>query len=181
MSEKFEAEFTIVPIFIGFAPALVMFPLLVVLEKGGPWYLFFSVLPIVLLMLLLIVMTRKSKAVVHLDAFEFSSSFLTRRVKRIEASKIESVAFSESIIGRSRWGSVTVRGTGLGALRVKDVKYPEKLADAVRSIASSPSPKNRKSESSHLVSDLGDLKRLLDDGIITQDEFEKAKNKRLNL
>ena len=178
MSEKFKAEFTTFPVVIAFAPGILFFSLMTGAATGNLWAgILIAGLPLSLLMGLVIVMIKKSQAIVYSDAFEYSSSFLSKSVKRIEASKIESVDFRESIIGKSGWGSVTVRGAGIRALMLKNVRNPEQLASALRSVASSPVPKSGKSDPSNLVSNIGDLKRLFDEGVITQEEFEKAKAK----
>lgn len=181
MSEKYRAEFTVAPTLIGIVPGIIFFTLALSLGFSSLILGFFiGTLPLSILMGLTILAVKRSKAIVYSDAFEFSTTFLTKRVRRIEASKIESVDFRESIIGRSRWGTVTVRGAGLGALRIGNVRNPEKLAEAVRSVASSPNPKNAKSETSTLSTSISELSNLLAKGVITQEEFEKAKAKLLD-
>lgn len=181
MSEKYRAEFTSTPILIGFAPGIIFFTICAIAGFGSFVFgLLTATLPLSLLLGFCILALKKQKAIVYSDAFESSSSLFSRSASRIEASKIESVDFRESIIGRSRWGTVTVRGTGLGALRILNVKNPEKLAEAVRSVASSPIPKNAKNETQNLAANISELNNLLSKGVITQEDFEKAKSKLLN-
>jgi hypothetical protein len=90
------------------------------------------------------------------------------------------VDYRESVIGKGKWGSVTVRGAGIRALALGNIKHPEKLAEALRSIASSPVPKNSSGDTTNLASNLGELNKLMSEGVITKEEFEKAKSKLLN-
>lgn len=124
-----------------------------------------------------IVFVRKSSDIkVYSDRLEYSSTFLVKKVKRIEASKIESVDFSESLLGRSNYGAVKVKGSGTGIININPVKLPERLAEEVRKIASSPSSKSNNNTNS-MASKLTELNELLKQGVITQEDFEKAKNK----
>jgi hypothetical protein len=178
--EVYRAEFTLAPIFIGFLPGCIFFPLILSLEFGLVGFLSAGV-PLLLLLFITIAAMRRSAAIVFADTFEFSTSLTSRSVRRIEASKIESVDFRESLIGRSRWGSVTVRGAGLRALKVNNVKNPEKLAEALRSVASSPTSKKLTPESSTTTAKLQELNELFRTGVLSQQEFDKAKSKILDL
>jgi len=177
MNEKFRAEFTPIPIFIGTLPGYFVFSLMLGAAVGILWTGLIFASPLLVIMGLALAAQKKTRATVYADAFEFSTSLTSKSVRRIEASKIESVDFRESLIGRSSWGSVTVRGAGIRALKVKNVRTPEKLADAIRSIASSPISKTATKQSTDLASSIQELNKMKNDGLITEEEFNKAKSK----
>ena len=128
----------------------------------------------------LIIYSRKSSDImVYSDRLQWSSSFIIKRLKRIEASKIESVEFNESLLGRSRYGVVNVRGSGTGKILLNPVAEPEKLTEEIRKIASSPAPKSF-GGTTGMGTNLVELSNLYKEGIISQEEFEKAKKKLLD-
>jgi hypothetical protein len=180
IQEKYRAEFTTTPIVIAFLPGIIFFSLMLSAATYTIWGGLFAGVPLTLLMLLLRASIKRSSAIVFSDSFEYSTSLLSKNVRRIEASKIESVDYRESVIGKGKWGSVTVRGAGIRALALGNIKHPEKLAEALRSIASSPVPKNSSGDTTNLASNLGELNKLMSEGVITKEEFEKAKSKLLN-
>ena len=177
MNEKFSAEFTPIPILIVILPAYFLISLWLGAVVGILWTGLIFASPLLVVMRVRLAAQKKTRAIVFADAFEFSTSLTSKSVRRIEASKIESVDFRESLIGRSSWGSVTVRGAGIRALKIQNVRTPEKLADAIRSIASSPISKTATKQSSDLASSIQELNKLKNDGLITEEEFNKAKSK----
>lgn len=180
--EIYRAEFNIAPVVIGMAPGFFFFSLAIGASMGSLLFGFVVAgLPILVLMFLVIASIRRSSAIVFADTFEYTTSLTAKSVKRIEASKIESVDFRESIIGRSNWGSVTVRGAGIRALRINNVRDPEKFAEALRSIASAGTSKNKTPQSTTMSTNLRELNELFKTGVISQQEFDKAKSKLLDL
>ena len=117
------------------------------------------------------------------DRFEIESRFLVKSGSRIEASKIESVDFSESLLGRSRYGSLVVRGAGIRALQVIPIQDPEEIAEVVRRIADkSVSKTGTRSTSDSGGGDtqsLAELIRMKEQGHLTDAEFTAAKKKLL--
>ena len=116
------------------------------------------------------------------DRFEIESTFLAKSASRIEASKIESVDFSESLLGRSRYGSLVVRGAGTRALQMIPIRDPEEIAEVIRGIADKSSSKQSKSTSdagSGNTQSLAELIRMKEQGHLTDTEFTAAKKKLL--
>ena len=122
---------------------------------------------------------KSSFANVYNDRVEIGSTFFRVRMSRIEASKIESVTFSQSVLGKSTYGNVTIGGSGGMKLRIANLCDPERFVDAVNSISSAPVKKATGSPSTSSAQEITDLNDLLRSGIITQEEFEKGKNKAL--
>ena len=110
-------------------------------------------------------------------------TFLVKSSRRIEASKIESVNFTESLLGRHRYGGLTIRGSGIGALFVSPIQAPEEVAEAIRGIADkSASKATTKSTSGSAGGDtqsLAELIRMKEQGHLTDTEFTAAKRKLL--
>ena len=128
----------------------------------------------------LLVTNRKETEIrVYSDRLEINASFIRKRVNRIEAGKIEGVVFNEGIIGKSKYGSVKISGTGMKQISLTPVINPEELANAIRSISNSHRSTGGPTESIDLASAIEDLKRLHTAGILSDDEFAKAKAKLL--
>jgi hypothetical protein len=147
----------------------VFFPILGIVTGGAAlivWYL-------------LVTNRKQTEIRVYADRVEIEASFIRKRVNRIEAGKIEGVVFNEGIIGKSKYGSVNISGTGMKQIPLTPVINPEELANAIRNIANSPHSDRNSSKSADLVSAIEDLKRLHTEGILSDDEFEKAKAKLL--
>lgn len=123
---------------------------------------------------------KSSKVLVYSDRVEWNSVFLIKRYKRIEASKIESVDLNESLLGKHKYGAVAIRGSGSGALRISPVKHPASLVEEVRKIASSSLPKKVDSSEQTLNASLSELSQLFKDGVLSSEEFERAKKKLLD-
>jgi len=116
------------------------------------------------------------------DRFEIETTFLVKTGSRIEASKIESVDFSESLLGRSRYGSLVVRGAGTRALQMIPIRDPEEIAEVIRGIADKSSSKQGKSTSDGGSGDtqsLAELIKMKEQGHLTDTEFTAAKKKLL--
>lgn len=119
---------------------------------------------------------------VHSDRVEVINRFLVRNSRRIEASKIESVNFSQSLLGRSRYGTLTVRGSGLGAIVLTPIRKPEEVAEVVRGIADKSSSKTSAPVVQVASSDTQSLSELIamkEKGHLTEEEFTAAKKKLL--
>jgi len=116
------------------------------------------------------------------DRFEIESTFLAKSASRIEASKIESVDFSESLLGRSRYGSLVVRGAGTRALQMIPIRDPEEIAEVIRGIADKSSSKQGQPTSDGKGGDTqsrAELIRMKEQGHLTAAEFTAAKKKLL--
>ena len=120
---------------------------------------------------------RSCFANVYKDRVETGSTFFRTRMSRIEASKIESVTFSQSVLGKSSYGNVTIGGSGGMKLRIANLCDPERFVDAVNSISSAPVKKVAEGSSSSSAKEISDLNDLLKSGIITPEEFEKGKKR----
>jgi hypothetical protein len=142
-------------------------------------------LPISLTVLLLLqfVLGRKvrksSFANVYKDRVEIGSTFFRVRMSRIEASKIESVTFGQSVLGKSNYGNVSIGGSGGMKLRVANLCNPEGFVAAVNSISSAPMNKATTGVSTSSAQEISELNSLLKSGVISKEEFEKGKNKAL--
>jgi uncharacterized membrane protein YdbT with pleckstrin-like domain len=117
------------------------------------------------------------------DRVEVLSRFLVKKSRRIEASKIESVDFSESLLGRSKYGVLIVRGAGAAAITLSPIQLPEEVAEAIRGIADkSVSKKGTNSTSGSGLGEtqsLAELIRMKEQGHLTDAEFSAAKKKLL--
>jgi hypothetical protein len=153
---------------------------------GAQWYGFVLVLiptgvPAIVILCLSWLKTFTTARVFD-DRFEIESTFLAKSASRIEASKIESVDFSESLLGRSRYGSLVVRGAGTRALQMTPIRDPEEIAEVIRGIADKSSSKQGKSTSDSGGGDtqsLAELIRMKEQGHLTAAEFSAAKKKLL--
>ena len=119
---------------------------------------------------------------VYQDRVEVVSRFIIKSSRRIEASKIESVDFAESLLGRSRYGMLTVRGTGGRPMVLMPIMQPEEAAEAIRGIADKSSSKEVKPIENTGVSDTNSLSELIamkQQGHLTEEEFSAAKKKLL--
>lgn len=125
---------------------------------------------------------RKSAfANVFSDRVETGSTFFRTRMNRIEASKIESVSFSQSVLGKSNYGNVTIGGSGGMKLRVQNIIDPEAFVLAVKGISSAPVQKSAPAAAGSAAKEIAELNSLLQAGVISQEDFEKGKNKALGL
>lgn len=116
------------------------------------------------------------------DRVEVLNRFLVKSSRRIEASKIESVDFSQSLLGRSRYGQLTVRGAGSQAIVVQPVKDPEAVAEAIRGISDKSSSKSTPvaaATASSETQSLSELIQMKEQGHLTDGEFAAAKKKLL--
>ena len=138
-----------------------------------------AVFPFLLVWYLLVTNRKETEIRVYSDRLEINASFIRKRVNRIEAGKIEGVVFNEGIIGKSKYGSVKISGTGMKQISLTPVINPEELANAIRSISNSHRSTGGPTESIDLASAIEDLKRLHTAGILSDDEFAKAKAKLL--
>lgn len=134
---------------------------------------------------------KKSVVLVYKDRLEINNSFIRNNQVRFEASKIEAVFVSQSLLGKSLYGSVRVTGSGGTKAFIMPIIDPESLGEAIRSISSAPNAKpaaaavapalvatqvSSASETQQdTVTQLKQLKELLDLGILTPEEFESKK------
>jgi hypothetical protein len=114
-----------------------------------------------------------------------SSTFFVRRTRRIDAIKIESSSAANSIIKKAKYGFVTVTGSGGTTLKANPIANPEAFEAAVRSISKSASSNTAnnavpESRAQTLSSELSELEQLRAQGILSEDEFTKAKSKLLD-
>lgn len=85
---------------------------------------------------------KRSKCVrVYPDRIEVLSVFIARNESRIEASKIEAVTFSNSILGKAEYGTVVVTGSGGSKVTLMPIENPQSLVEAIRKISSAPATK----------------------------------------
>ena len=152
------------------------------LDDVNPFLLFFSFGGGISVVILFISWIKTfSHIQVFSDRVEVVSRFLVTSRRRIEASKVESVDFSQSLLGRSLYGSLTIRGSGTGTLQLLPLRNPEKVAEAVRSIAAKAQTKSEP-VSPKLDSATGSLAELISmkaQGHLTEEEFSAAKKKLL--
>lgn len=117
------------------------------------------------------------------DRVEVLSRFLVKKSRRIEASKIESVDFSESLLGRSKYGLLIVRGAGAAAITMSPIQLPEEVAEAIRGIADKSASKTTTKSTSDSgggdTQSLAELIRMKEQGHLTAAEFTAAKKKLL--
>jgi len=115
------------------------------------------------------------------DRVEVVNRLIVNNTRRIEASKIESSDFSQSVLGRSAYGTVIIRGSGMVALTVTPVRNPENLAEAVRAISSKSAAKAEQfsPQSSDATGSLAELISMKNQGHLTEEEFAGAKKKLL--
>lgn len=144
----------------------------------------FSVYVVPFLIVMAIVSWAKTFTTVQVfdDRVEVLNRFLVKSSRRIEASKIESVDFSQSLLGRSRYGLLTVRGAGTQAIVVQPVKEPEAVAEAIRGISDKSSSKSAPvapATTSSETQSLSELIQMKEQGHLTDDEFAAAKKKLL--
>lgn len=124
---------------------------------------------------------RSTFADVYPDRVEFGATFFRTKMHRIEASKIESVIFSQSVLGKSNYGNVSIGGSGGMKLRIQNIIDPEAFVSAVKSISSAPIQKNAPAASGSAAKEIAELNELLKAGVISQEDFDKGKNKALGL
>ncbi len=116
------------------------------------------------------------------DRVEVVNRFLVNNSRRIEGSKIESIDYSQSILGRSAYGIVIIRGSGMAAVSVSPAKNPEDLAEAVRRISSKSAPKSEAPapQTPSATGSLAELISMKEQGHLTEEEFTAAKKKILD-
>ena len=115
------------------------------------------------------------------DRVEVVNRFLVNSSRRIEGSKIESIDYSQSLLGRSAYGVATIRGSGMATLSLSPIQDPEAVAEAIRAISSKSAPKP--GAPGPAVSDtagsLAELISMKEQGHLTDEEFVAAKKKLL--
>lgn len=113
------------------------------------------------------------------DRVEVVNRFLVNNSRRIEGSKIESIDYSQSVLGRSAYGIVIIRGSGMAAVSLSPVRNPENVAEAVRGISSKSAPKSEESapQTSDATGSLSELVSMKEKGHLTEEEFAAAKKK----
>lgn len=115
------------------------------------------------------------------DRVEVVNRFLVNSSRRIEGSKIESIDYSQSLLGRSAYGVATIRGSGMATISLSPIQDPEAVAEAIRTISSKSAPKP--GAPGPAVSDtagsLAELISMKEQGHLTDEEFVAAKKKLL--
>lgn len=120
---------------------------------------------------------------VYEDRVESVSTFFRKTSTRFEASKIESVEVSESLLMPKVYGRVNVRGSGGAVLYLAPIIGHAALAESIRKISSAPQSKAELSKeyssgsTNNLVEDLKELEKLRKDGVISDAEFKELKKK----
>jgi hypothetical protein len=120
---------------------------------------------------------------VYEDRVELVSTFFRKTATRFEASKIESVEVSESLLMPKVYGRVNVRGSGGAVLYLTPIIGHAGLAESIRKISSAPQSKAKLSKESssgstnNLVEELKELEKLRKDGVISDAEFKELKKK----
>ena len=130
---------------------------------------------------------RKTSLVVSPNGVEMKSGVFRRQLERIEASKIESVNTSESLLGGKRYGSLVVTGSGKARIEADAVSNFARVADSIREISSAAEPKARASQeeasasanSEERTGGLNELAALKERGLLSDEEFAAAKRKLL--
>ncbi len=116
------------------------------------------------------------------DRVEVLNRFLVKNSRRIEASKIESVDYSQSLLGRSRYGTLVVRGSGNQAIQLNPLRNPEQVAEAIRGISDKSSSKANSAPEElqdTSTSSLAELIKMKEAGHLSEQEFSAAKQKLL--
>ena len=115
------------------------------------------------------------------DRVEVVNRFLVNNSRRIEGSKIESIDYSQSLLGRSSYGMVTIRGSGMAAVTLSPLRNPEIVAEAVRGISSKSAPKTEPAvdRGPDAAGSLAELISMKEQGHLTEEEFVAAKKKLL--
>ena len=147
------------------------------------WYIFGGIGALAWLYTL--IMRSNSVIRVYEDRVELTTKFLTEKITRIEASKIESVNVKDTFVGKKTYGSVFVTGSGGAVIGIFPIANQHDVAEAIRGIASSPSKKdstsnNAKAEqtpSTDLASQIEALDKLRKSGALTETEYKAAKAK----
>ena len=169
----------------GSMPFLLGIFILLVLKEPAGFLLGFGMGSPFLFVFPVSILTKKvrksSFADVYPDRVEVGSTFFRTHLSRIEASKIESVSFSQSVLGKSDYGNIIIGGSGGMKLRVVNLIDPEAFVLAVRGISSAPVQKNTPAASGSAAQEIAELNALLQAGVISQEDFEKGKNKALGL
>jgi hypothetical protein len=120
---------------------------------------------------------------VYEDRVELVSTFFRKTATRFEASKIESVEVSESLLMPKVYGRVNVRGSGGAVLYLTPIIGHAALAESIRKISSAPQSKAKLSKeyssgsTNNLVEELKELEKLRKDGVISDAEFKELKKK----
>lgn len=117
---------------------------------------------------------------IYEDRVELENNFLTKKIKRIEGSKIESVSFSESMLGRGLYGQLLITGTGSAQIKIM-IEHPEKAVEIIRKISSAAATKTSEFSTSKesTNSSLAQLIEMKEKGHLTEEEFGLAKRKLL--
>ncbi len=128
---------------------------------------------------------KRTTYVVYADRVERNVNWILKSAGRIDAMKIESVQVTNSLLGRDRYGRVTVIGSGGTKLVFSAVPNPTNFAHTVRSIMNEGKPLHAKSETScgptdDLATQIQKLESLRNQGILDAAEFRKAKRKLLD-
>jgi hypothetical protein len=148
--------------------------------------LFFSLYFLLLALLAIafhVYVRRNAYLEIHSDRVQLRNKLIGEKILRIEASKIEAVDVSDSLLGQKRYGSIVIVGSGGTKMRVTPVPNQHEVVELVRSIASAPQTKSDVSASSSgsdLAAQIRELEGLRIAGVLSEEEFANAKKKLLD-
>ena len=137
-----------------------------------------------IIFLIIYLVRKRTNYLVYKDRVEMNVNWIRKGKSRMDAAKIESVAVSNSILGRDRYGRVVVTGSGGSKVTFQVVPNPEQFAEVVRSIMNDGKPTNvakvaQSNSADDLASQLANLESLRAQGVLDDAEFKKAKAKLL--
>lgn len=131
----------------------------------------------------------RTSFVVYKDRLELSSQIFRKGTQRLEASQIESVDGAQSLLAGRRYGSVTVRGSGGTKLELETVTRVDEVVEEIRKVAgAAPQKQDQERESSRVNArqtdspagsaavEIEKLYDLFERGVLTKEEFERAKH-----
>ncbi len=150
-------------------------------------FLVFTI-PVIVISFVIFHVARRSQVLsIYQDRIEVRSKFITEKIRRIEASKIEAVDVTDTPLGQRGYGTLIITGSGGTKILATPVPNQHELAELVRGISSSSSKKV--SAASHAAAPIGDdlasqlhkLESLRSAGVLSDEEFKAAKAKLLGL
>lgn len=145
-------------------------------------------IPVIVISLVIFHVARRSQTLsIYQDRIEVRSKFITEKIRRIEASKIEAVDVTDTPLGQRGYGTLIITGSGGTKILATPVPHQHELAELVRGISGTSS--KRVSSSSQdagvtgddLASQLHKIEELRAAGVLSEDEFKAAKAKLLGL
>ncbi len=111
----------------------------------------------------------------------YRAGVLSRRGKEIPLEVINDVSFAQTPFERIvKAGDLLIESAGeLGQSRYTDIPRPEEIQGLIYRLREERTLRMRGGSASSVASELESLARLLDQGILTQDEFDRQKRRLL--